>query len=107
MSSLTQPKSFKDVLKPRPSPLNPKDLYAPTFVVEQEVDIPSLEVDNVICRFVVAHYKHQVIICCFNDFCHATSALQEWVHQNWPMSSVLYFYSKGFFVVLFNSLEDR
>lgn len=61
-SSSSQLKSCRDVLKPGPPSPNPKYLSGSEFMVDQLMETPSLDVDNVICIFLTVDYERQAII---------------------------------------------
>lgn len=100
--------SFKHILQGgKSSTTTPKQAGTEPrpYIVEQLQYTPKLSIDTSEIEEVCNSYENKAIICRFNSFWPKPMDLFHWILTKWSLNCEIFLYSKGFFIVKFQSIE--
>jgi len=71
-------------------------------LVEKIEEVPSIEITHEGFANQLQKFVERTIICRFNGLWPCSQDLYAWIHANWTHHCKISFYSKGYFIVLFD-----
>lgn len=102
--------SFRDAVKGKEKMKNteapPAEALGP-YIVEQKPESPTLQVAMPEVTNLHSELCKCAVICRFNGFWPKSDALHQWIYTTWTSSCELYLCPKGYFIVRFNSEQER
>lgn len=102
--------SYKNILHEKKAVGSPPEQAGNSprpYIVEQLEQTPALKINSATTEEHVKTYEAQALICQFNCFWPKPMDLFHWIFTRWTLECEIHLYSKGFFIVKFNSLEER
>ncbi|KAH9316960.1 hypothetical protein KI387_018729, partial [Taxus chinensis] len=99
--------SFKEALENRgDSSSGIHTVKTQAYLVDLAEDIPSLTIENPEVEEYFKNLTRDAVVGRFNGFWPSSTALYQWVFENWTIKCEISLCSKGFFVVHFKEAED-
>lgn len=102
--------SFRDAIKGKEQmhnkPAPTSELRSP-YIVEQKPEAPMLTVTLPEVTDLHTDLTQNAVICRFNGYWPKSNALHQWIFANWSSNYEIYLCPKGFFIVRFNTEQER
>ena len=76
------------------------------FLVDKTEDIATIEISHPSLDNQIQLNEEKAIISRFNGLWPRSTNLYQWIHSTWTNNTKVFFYSKGFFIILFAFNED-
>lgn len=108
-SSSKNNSSFRDAVKGKKmesKTVPPTELPGP-YIVEQKPESPTLQIAMPEVNNLHTDLSNTAVICRFNGFWPKSDALHQWIYSNWSPNCEIYLCPKGFFIVRFNTEQER
>lgn len=107
-SSTAKAFSYKDAVHAKkPEKLDPQVQAPPKpFQVDKSEEVPSVEISYPDLADDTQQFAERAIICRFNGLWPRSKDLQDWIKDNWTHRCKTFFCAKGYFIVLFDNLEN-
>lgn len=106
-SSASKGFSYKDAVHAQPAKKSAQSAEAPKpFLVEKMEETPAIEITHPSLDDQSQKFAEKSLICRFDGLWHRTADLYQWIHSNWTNNCKVFFYLKGFFIVVLAFNED-
>lgn len=102
--------SFRDAVKGKEKMKNkeaPLSEAPGPYIVEQKPESPTLQVSMPEVTSLHSDLCKNAVICRFNGFWPKSDALHQWIFITWTSSCKIYLCPKGYFIVRFNTEQER
>lgn len=102
--------SYKNILQGKKAAGSPPEQAGNTprpYIVELQEQTPALKINNTATEEHTKTYEAQALICRFNCFWPKPMDLFHWIFTQWSLQCEIYLCSKGFFIVKFQTPEER
>lgn len=99
--------SFKEAVKGKGK--NPTAVTEPPgqYIVDQIPENPSISIEIPEVKNIYSDLQKNAVICRFSGFWPRTDALYQWIHSVWTKNFQIYLYPKWFFIVCFETEEEK
>lgn len=102
--------SFKDAVKGKKETQAHTDLQDTIpgpYIVEQTAQNPAITISAPEVNEIQQDYLSKAVICRFNGFWPKPKALRQWIYSIWTVNCDIHLCSKGFFIVKFDTVNDK